>query len=517
MGRLFKEVPRPLVLTVLDGWGVGDGSRGDVIAHSRLKNITRFLNEYPSTRIKSSGEAVGLPAGQMGNSEVGHLNMGAGRIVYQDLTRITKFIKDGDFFKNSTLLAAIENVKNNGSALHLMGLLSDGGVHSHIEHTYALIKLAKLHDIKKVYIHAFLDGRDVPPDSGIYYVIKMEEFLNSTGVGELSTFCGRYYAMDRDNRWDRIRKAYYAIVYGEGVIETNPEEAVRKSYKSGVMDEFMVPTVINKNSEKYDGVKTGDSVIFFNFRADRARELTRSFTEKDFNKFDRGPNPPSVYFVCMTEYDADFRLPTMFTTLYLKNTLADMISSNGLKQLHISETEKYAHVTFFLNGGVEEPKVGEDRILIPSPKVSTYDLKPEMSAYEVKDRVLSEIRSGKYDFIIVNFANADMVGHTGIIEAIKKALRAVDECIGQIAEKVNEVGGLMIITSDHGNADDKLDKKTNEIITAHSLNPVPFIILTNKRIRLRDDGILADVAPTVLDILGIDKPDEMTGRSLIIY
>jgi len=306
-------------------------------------------------------------------------------------------------------------------------------------------------------------------------------------------------------------------VYGEGIIETTPEEAVKKSYKAGVMDEFLVPTVINKNSGKYGGVKSGDSVIFFNFRADRARELTRSFTERDFNKFDRGPNPLSIYFVCMTEYDADFGLPIAFPTLYLKNTLADVISNNGLKQLHIAETEKYAHVTFFLNGGIEEPKVGEDRILIPSPKVSTYDLKPEMSAYEVRDRVLYEIRSGKYDVIIVNFANADMVGHTGVIEAIKRALRAVDECVGRIAEKVNEAGGLMIITSDHGNADDKLDKKTNEIITAHSLNPVPFIILTKERIKLRDDGILADVAPTVLDILGIDKPDEMTGKSLIIH
>ncbi|MCL5985205.1 MAG: 2,3-bisphosphoglycerate-independent phosphoglycerate mutase [Actinobacteria bacterium] len=517
MGQLFRKIPKPLVLTILDGWGVGDGGSGDVIAQSSLKNMTRFLNEYPSTRIKSSEEAVGLPIGQMGNSEVGHLNMGAGRIVYQDLTRITKSIKDGDFFKNGALLAAVENVNSNSSALHLMGLLSDGGVHSHIEHLYALIRMAKMHDIDRIHVHAFLDGRDVPPDSGIYYVINLEEFLSSAGLGEPCTICGRYYAMDRDNRWDRVEKAYDAIVYGEGIIETDPAEAVRKSYKAGVMDEFMVPTVINKRGRKYDGVRSGDSVIFFNFRADRARELTRSFFEKGFDKFDRGPNPPSVFFVCMTEYDADFGLPIAFPTLYLKNTLADVISDNGLKQLHIAETEKYAHVTFFLNGGVEEPKAGEDRILIPSPKVSTYDLKPEMSAYEVKDRLLSEIQSSKYDVIVVNFANADMVGHTGVIEAIQKAVRTVDECIGQIAEKVNEVGGLMIITADHGNADDKLDLKTNETITAHSLNPVPFIVLTNERMRLRDDGILADVAPTVLDIMGIGKPDEMTGRSLIVY
>ena len=516
MSRLFKKVPRPLVLTILDGWGIGDGSSGDLIAESNLKNFKRFLNEYPSTSIKSSGEAVGLPIGQMGNSEVGHLNIGTGRIVYQDLTRISKSIEDQDFFENSALLAAVENVKNKESAIHLMGLLSDGGVHSHIEHLYALIRLARMHDVEKVYVHAFLDGRDVPPDSGIYYVIRLEEYLKNTGVGEISTICGRYYAMDRDNRWDRVKKAYDAIVFGEGVIENDPAEAVRKSYKEGVMDEFMLPTVINKKVKKYGGVKSGDSVILFNFRADRARELTRSFFENKFDKFDRGPERTVVFFVCMTEYDADFGLPIAFPAVHLKNTLADLISNNGLKQLHIAETEKYAHVTFFLNGGVEEPKAGEDRILIPSPRVSTYDLKPEMSAYEVKDRVIFEIQSGNYDVIIVNFANADMVGHTGVIEAIKKAVEVVDECVGQIANEVDKIGGLMIITADHGNADEKLDKKTNETITAHSLNPVPLIVLTVKAIRLRNDGILADIAPTMLDILGIEKPDDMTGRSLII-
>ncbi|ADG83543.1 2,3-bisphosphoglycerate-independent phosphoglycerate mutase [Thermincola potens] len=508
---------RPVVLTILDGWGIGDASEGDAIAKAKKPNWDALLAEYPKTQLGASGEDVGLPEGQMGNSEVGHLNIGAGRIVYQEFTRITKAIKDGSFFDNEELLKAVNHTKQNGSALHLMGLLSDGGVHSHISHLYALLDMAKRNNLRKVFVHAFLDGRDVPPANAREYIDALEAKFDELGIGAIATVMGRYYAMDRDKRWERVQKAYNAMVYGEGLKSTLASGAVAQSYEKGDTDEFVVPTVIiDKNGDPVARVKTGDAVIFYNFRPDRAREITRAFVDENFDGFNRGPNPPKVYYVCMTQYDKTINAPVAFKPQVLVNTFGEYISKHGLKQLRIAETEKYAHVTFFFNGGVEPPNEGEERILIPSPKVATYDLKPEMSAYEVTDAVVKEIEKDKFDVIILNYANPDMVGHTGVMEAAVKAIEAVDECIGRVVQAVMTKGGTVLLTADHGNADQMVDPATGQPQTAHTVHRVPLILVSKemKNVRLLP-GRLEDIAPTMLYILGLEKPPEMTGQCLI--
>ncbi len=498
---------RPLLLMILDGYGLSDKTEGNAIAHARTPNLDMLFSTYPNSVLSASGESVGLPEGQMGNSEVGHLNIGAGRIVYQDLTRITKSIREGDFFGNRTLLDAMENVRSNGSSLHLMGLLSDGGVHSHISHLYALLRMAKEQGIKKVFVHAFLDGRDVPPKSALKYVTEAEKKMKESG-GEFATLCGRYYSMDRDKRWERVEKAYDAITSGWGIAAENASLAVTIAYNQGETDEFVTPTVIKKASV----ISDNDSVIFFNFRSDRAREITRAFIDREFKDFKR-KKFPRTHFVCFTQYDETFNVPVAFLPESLRNILADIMARRHLKQLRIAETEKYAHVTFFFNGGVEKPFEGEDRILIPSPKVATYDMQPEMSAFLITGEVVKGIAPGRYDVIILNYANLDMVGHTGVFEAAVKAVEAVDSCIGIVFDAVKAAGGLLIITADHGNAEKMIDEKGG-IHTAHTTNPVPFLFC-EKGAKLRN-GILADIAPTLLDVLGIEKPEEMTGRSLIL-
>jgi 2,3-bisphosphoglycerate-independent phosphoglycerate mutase len=507
---------------VLDGWGVAKETKGNAIAIAQTPNMDRFLSEYPSTLIACSGEAVGLPDEQMGNSEVGHLNLGAGRVVYQEYTRISKAIADGSFFENPVLLQAIENAKKKNGALHLMGLLSDGGVHSHNTHLYALLELAKHHDMKKVFVHAFLDGRDVPPQSALTYIEELEKRFQVLGPGEIASICGRYYAMDRDRRWERTKLAYDALVNGVGERAPTAKQAVGQSYARGVVDEFVKPTVTQSEVRSQDSgvndlplIRDGDSVVFFNFRADRARQLTRAFIDNDFSEFDRGPGF-WVHFVCMTEYDATFDVPIAFPPTELTNVLSDVLAANGMKQLHIAETEKYAHVTFFFNGGVEEPEEGEMRRLIPSPRVATYDLKPEMSAYEVTTSVIEEIRKGIFDVVIMNYANADMVGHTGILDAAVKAIETVDDCMGRVVSSTREAGGECIITGDHGNAEKMIDFETGEPFTAHTNNPVPCYYISDSGVSLRSGGRLADIAPTMLDILQIPPPEEMTGRSLIV-
>ena len=502
---------KPVLLMILDGFGLSEKKEGNAIAAAKKPNIDRLFSTYPHSTLQASGMSVGLPVGQMGNSEVGHLNIGAGRIVYQDLTRITKSIKEGDFFSNSILIDAIENVKIKGSSLHLMGLLSDGGVHSHNTHLYALLKLAKKHGIRNVFIHAFLDGRDVPPKSALSYIADAEKRMKELG-GEFATISGRYFAMDRDKRWDRVEKAYDAMT-GIGETARSARQAVEKAYERGENDEFVTPTIILKNNEPVSVISNKDSVIFFNFRSDRAREITRAFIDDDFNGFKRKIFP-HTHFVCLTQYDETFKVPVAFPPDSLKNILADILSYHNLKQLRIAETEKYAHVTFFFNGGRETPVVGEERILVPSPKVATYDHKPEMSAYPVTDEVVKAVSSGKFDIIILNYANLDMVGHTGIFEAAVKATEAVDKCAGKVFEAVSSAGGLLILTADHGNAEQMLDE-TGGIHTAHTCNPVPFLFC-DAGVKLRD-GILADIAPTLLEVLGIEKPKEMTGTSLISY
>ena len=502
---------KPVLLMILDGFGLSEKKEGNAIAAAKKPNIDRLFSTYPHSTLQASGMSVGLPAGQMGNSEVGHLNIGAGRIVYQDLTRITKSIKEGDFFKNRTLIDAIENVKTKNSSLHLMGLLSDGGVHSHNTHLYALLKLAKKHGIRNVFIHAFLDGRDVPPKSALSYIADAEKRMKELG-GEFATISGRYFAMDRDKRWDRVEKAYNAMT-GIGETARSARQAVEKAYERGENDEFVTPTIILKNNEPVSVISNNDSVIFFNFRSDRAREITRAFIDDDFNGFKRKIFP-HTHFVCLTQYDETFKVPVAFLPDSLKNILADILSHHNLKQLRIAETEKYAHVTFFFNGGRETPVVGEERILVPSPKVATYDHRPEMSAYPVTDEVVKAVSSGKFDIIILNYANLDMVGHTGIFEAAVKATEAVDKCVGKVFEAVSSAGGLLILTADHGNAEQMLDE-TGGIHTAHTCDPVPFLFC-DAGVKLRD-GILADIAPTLLEVLGIEKPKEMTGTSLISY
>ena len=508
---------KPTVLMILDGYGLRDKEEGNAVAEGKTPVMDKLMAECPFVHGNASGMAVGLPEGQMGNSEVGHLNMGAGRIVYQDLTKITKAIQDGDFFENKALLAACENVKKNGSSLHLMGLVSDGGVHSHNTHIYGLLELAKRQGIEKVYVHCFLDGRDTPPESGKEYVEELVAKMQEIGVGEVATVMGRYYAMDRDNRWDRVEKAYRALVYGEGEQAASGPAGIQTSYDKETTDEFVLPTVIMKDGAPTATVKDGDSIIFFNFRPDRAREITRTFCDAEFAGFERGERIKTT-FVCFTDYDVTIQNKLVaFVKEEITNTFGQFLAANGLKQARIAETEKYAHVTFFFNGGVEEPNEGEDRILVKSPKVATYDLKPEMSAYEVCDKLTDAIRSGKYDVIIINFANPDMVGHTGVESAAIKAIEAVDECVGKAVEAIKEVDGQMFICADHGNAEQLIDEETGEPFTAHTTNPVPFILVNaDPSYKLREGGCLADIAPTLIEMMGMEQPKEMTGKSLII-
>lgn len=513
----MQTVPKPLLLMILDGWGYSPEYKGNAIAQANLPNFRRLEAEYPRTLLAASGEAVGLPAGQMGNSEVGHLNMGAGRIVYQELTRIFKAIGDGEFARNAILLQAMQKAKVHGKALHLLGLVSNGGVHSHIEHLYALLDMAKATGLEKVYIHAFLDGRDVLPQSAKDYLSELEEKLITLGIGKIASVSGRYYTMDRDKRWERLEKGYSAIVLGEGEKAAGSLAAVDQSYDLRVTDEFVLPTVImDSQGQPVGKVENGDSVIFFNFRADRARELTRAFVDEEFQGFERGKRP-KVHFVCLTEYDVTINAPVAFPPQNLEQTLGEVLSAKGLKQLRIAETEKYAHVTFFFNGGVEEAMPGEERCLIPSPKVATYNLKPEMNAPEVSRELLKRLKDNPYDVIILNFANPDMVGHTGVFDATIKALETVDRYMGEIVAEVLRLGGTLLITADHGNAEAKIDLKKGIPLTAHTTNLVPCI-LVDQRLRgrsLREGGALRDVAPTLLEILQIPQPEEMTGKSLL--
>jgi len=508
---------KPLILIVLDGWGINPHKEGNAQLLAKTPAIDRIFKQYPNTKLETSGLSVGLPEGQMGNSEVGHLTMGAGRIVYQELTRIDREIVTGEFFKNKTLLDAMAGIKKADGALHLMGLVSDGGVHSHINHIFALLGMAKQQGLNNVFIHAFLDGRDKPPTSGKGYIEQLQAYLDKIAFGRIATVSGRYYAMDRDNRWERVEKAYKALKAGDGRWSKGPVEAVDEAYKKGETDEFVLPAVITGNNKPLAVIKDGDGIIFFNFRADRARELTRAFTQEDFKGFNRGTKPKLSSYVCLTEYDATFSLPVAFPPQSLKNILAEILSNHKIKQLRIAETEKYAHVTFFFNGGVEKPFPLEERVLIPSPKeVPTYDKKPEMSAYPVTDELVQRIKSGDYKFILVNYANGDMVGHTGIMEAAIKACEVLDECLAKVITAARENGWTALITSDHGNIEQMIDYNTNSAFTAHTTNSVPFVVIdgNRKNVSLRQGG-LSDVAPTILDLIGIEKPKEMTGRSLI--
>ena len=508
---------KPTVLMILDGYGLNDKEQGNAVAKARTTIVDKLMEECPFVKGYASGMAVGLPDGQMGNSEVGHLNMGAGRIVYQELTKITKSIQDGGFFENKALLAACENVKKNNSALHLMGLVSDGGVHSHNEHIYGLLELAKRQGVEKVYVHCFLDGRDTPPASGKEYVEQLEAKMKEIGIGEVASVMGRYYAMDRDNRWDRVERAYKALVKGEGETAQSGPAGIQASYDKDVTDEFVLPTVVVKDGAPVATIRDRDSVVFFNFRPDRAREITRTFCDDDFQGFDRGPRVKTT-FVCFTNYDVTIENKLVaFEKEEITNTFGEFLAKNNKTQARIAETEKYAHVTFFFNGGVEAPNEGEDRILVKSPKVATYDLKPEMSAYEVCSRLVEAIKSEKYDVIIINFANPDMVGHTGVEEAAVKAIETVDECVGRAVEAVKEVNGQMFICADHGNAEQLTDYESGEPFTAHTTNPVPFILVNADPVyKLREGGCLADIAPTLIELMGMEQPKEMTGKSLLI-
>ena len=502
---------KPVALIIMDGFGYNPDSYGNAIADAKKPNLDKLFAECPHTLIGASGLDVGLPDGQMGNSEVGHTNIGAGRVVYQMLVKISKSIKEGAIRKNPAIVGAVENCVKNGSALHLMGLLSDGGVHSHIEHLFGLMEMAKDMGVEKIYVHAFLDGRDVPPTSGAEYMEKLVEETQRIGAGKVATVMGRFYAMDRDNAWDRVEKAYAAMVYGEGVEGCCPVGAIKKSYEEGVTDEFMVPTVLDKEGT----IKAGDSVIFFNFRPDRARQITRAFVDPDFTGFPRKNGFFPLHFVCMTQYDATMpNVHVAFPPEALTMTMGEYISKHGLTQLRIAETQKYAHVTFFYNGGEEKTFPGEDRILIKSPDVETFDLKPEMSAYEVTDAVVKAIEEDKYNMIILNYANCDMVGHTGIEEAAAKAVEAVDACVGRTVDAILKAGGAALITADHGNAE-KMKEPDGAPFTAHTTNPVPLIV-AGYPCKLRDGGRLADLSPTMLDIMGLPKPPEMDGESLIV-
>ena len=501
---------KPLVLIIMDGFGLNDDVMGNAIKAAATPNLSKLFAENPFTAIGASGMDVGLPDGQMGNSEVGHTNIGAGRVVYQELTRITKSIKDGDFFENAALKNAMKNAKGD-KALHLIGLLSDGGVHSHLTHLYGLLEMAKKSGVNNVFVHCLMDGRDVPPTSGKDFVAQLQEKMNEIGVGSIATVMGRYYAMDRDNRWERVEKAYAAMVYGEGVKNTDAVDVMAKSYDEGVTDEFVVPAVCDENGK----IKAGDSVVFFNFRPDRAREITRTFVDSEFAGFERKNGFFPLTYVCMTQYDATMpNVDVAFRPQSLNNTLGEYLGKNGKTQLRIAETEKYAHVTFFFNGGVEREFEGEDRVLINSPKVATYDQQPEMSAYSVCDAVVERIRSGNYDVIILNYANCDMVGHTGVFDAAKAAVEAVDTCVGKTVDAVLEMGGVALITADHGNADKMLEEDGVSPFTAHTTYPVPFCVVGHP-CELREGGRLCDIAPTMLQILGLAQPAEMDGQSLM--
>ena len=500
---------KPTVLMILDGYGLNDKKEGNAVYLAKTPVMDKLMAEYPFVKGNASGLAVGLPDGQMGNSEVGHMNMGAGRIVYQELTRITKEIQDGDFFKNEALLAAMKNAKENNSAVHFMGLLSDGGVHSHNTHLYGLLEMAKREGVEKVYVHCFLDGRDTPPASGKEFVEALEAEMKKIGVGEIATVSGRYYAMDRDNRWDRVELAYNALTTGEGVKGTDAPAAVQASYDNDKTDEFVLPTVIEKDGQPTGVISDKDSVVFFNFRPDRAREITRAFCDDDFQGFERKARP-QVTFVCFTDYDDTIQNKQVaFHKVQLHNTFGEYLAAHNMTQARIAETEKYAHVTFFFNGGVEEPNKGEDRILVKSPKVATYDLQPEMSAPQVCEKLVDAIKSDKYDVIVINFANPDMVGHTGVQEAAIKAVETVDECVGKAVEALKEVDGQMFICADHGNAEQLIDYETGAPWTAHTTNPVPFILVNaDPKYTLRENGCLADIVPTLIQLMGMEQPAE---------
>ena len=509
---------KPVVLMVLDGYGLNDKKEGNAIAMADTPVMDKLMAECPFQKGNASGLSVGLPDGQMGNSEVGHMNIGAGRIIYQDLTRITKSIEDGDFFENKVLLNAVENAKKNDSGIHFWGLLSDGGVHSHNTHLYALLELAKRNGLEKVYVHCFLDGRDTPPASGKDYVAELQKKMDEIGVGQIASVHGRYYAMDRDNNWDRVEKAYNALVAGEGKKATDAVQAVADSYAEDVTDEFVVPTVIEKDGKPVGLVQENDSVVFFNFRPDRAREITRAFCDKEFDHFNRVNGFMKLTYVCFKDYDETIENKQVaFEKENIVNTFGEFLAANGKTQLRLAETEKYAHVTFFFNGGVEEPNKDEDRSLVKSPAVATYDLQPEMSAPEVGERLTAAITSDKYDVIVINFANSDMVGHTGVIPAAVKAVERIDQCVGAAVEAVKEVGGVLFICADHGNAEKMIDYETGEPHTAHTTNPVPFILVNyDDAYTLREGGCLADIAPTLIEIMGMEQPKEMTGKSLLI-
>jgi 2,3-bisphosphoglycerate-independent phosphoglycerate mutase len=508
--------PKPVALIILDGFGCRKETEGNAVKAANKPNFDRYWNTYPHTQLLASGEAVGLPEGQMGNSEVGHLNLGAGRVVYQEFTRVSKSIREGEFFQNETFLGAVKHVKQHQSSLHLYGLVSDGGVHSHISHLMALLELAKQQNVERVFVHAFLDGRDVLPGSAVNYIKQVQEKMQELGVGEIATIQGRYYAMDRDKRWERTEKAYRAMVYGEGDKATDPLVALEESYSKSVTDEFVIPTVIvDENGNPIGQIRDNDAIIMFNFRPDRAVQISQVFTNEDFRGFDRGPKfPKNLYYVCMTHFSETVGGYVAYKPTNLDNTLGEVLAQNHLTQLRAAETEKFPHVTYFFSGGREAQFEGEDRILIPSPKVATYDLKPEMSAYELADAVVEKLKTGKFDVLVLNFANPDMVGHSGIMEAAVKAIEAVDECLGKVVETILAMGGVALITADHGNADMMIDPETGAPCTTHTTNPVPFIV-THKDVQLREGGKLADIAPTILKLLGVTQPKEMSGESIV--
>lgn len=503
---------------ILDGFGLTNQTEGNAIKMANTPNLDKIFETYPWAEGQASGLNVGLPDGQMGNSEVGHTNIGAGRIVYQELTRITKSIQDGDFFDNKALLSAVENCKKNNSALHIWGLVSDGGVHSHTAHLYGVLELAKRNNLEKVFVHCFMDGRDTAPRSGLSFIKALESEMQKIGTGKIATVSGRYYAMDRDNRWERVKTAYDALVMGEGETFASASECMEKSYEKDITDEFVVPAVMIENGSPVATVNANDSVIFFNFRPDRAREITRAFVDPEFNGFERPKGMFPLKYVCFTEYDVTIpNKEVAYHAESLDNTMGEYIASLGLTQLRMAETEKYAHVTFFFNGGVEAPYKGEDRLLIPSPKVATYDLQPEMSAAGVTDGLVEAITSRKYDLIVINYANSDMVGHTGVIPAAVAAVEAVDACLGRVMAAVVETDAQMFLCADHGNSDKMVDYDTKEPFTAHTTNPVPFVIINCKECKgVKEGGKLCDIAPTLLDMMNIEQPKEMTGHSLLI-
>ena len=502
---------KPIALIIMDGFGISAQTKGNAVASARKPNLDRLMQKYPSTTITASGLAVGLPKGQMGNSEVGHLNLGAGRVVYQDYTRISLAVEENKLRENPVLIEVMDKAGANAKKLHFLGLLSDGGVHSHNTHLYALLEMAKERGLKDVYVHAVLDGRDVPPRSALTYFLELDSKMRTIGIGKVATVAGRYYTMDRDKRWDRVEQGYRAMTKGKGYRAGTPEQAVTDGYDRGESDEFLKPTIVDQQGL----IEDGDCIIFFNFRPDRAREITRAFVDPDFREFERANI--AVNFVCMTQYDATINAPVAYAPQNLDDTLGEIISRAGLKQLRIAETEKYAHVTYFFNGGKEKPNPSEDRVLIPSPKVATYDLQPEMSAYQVTDAVVERIRSGNYHLIVLNFANPDMVGHTGIFEAAVKAVETVDACVGRVVEEILAQGGAVLLIADHGNAEKMIDLDTGQPHTAHTTNPVPFVLILDdgKEHKLREGGVLADVAPTILELMGIPVPKAMTGKSLM--